>query len=479
MNVLPLIPRVFFSGLRYRRIHAAACAVLALFLSSLQPAGAAVVKTIVRMETNLGSFNIGLYDDDAPKTVRNFLNYVERGDYNSVIIHRSVPGFVIQGGGYKCCDFFGRLFPISPDSAVKNEYNSSRSNKRGTITMAKLPLTDDSGDLIPGGGPDSATSEWFFNLDDNSGSPDTNPPGLDYQNGGFTVFGHVLDSGMDIVDEIASLQPVAVSGFPNLPVFNNYYVIVSRVCLNNDADIVCSATEDLAQGGDGNTDGTPDSEQANVTTFFTSLNALATLAADSGMRFSSITAIDKDTALSWLKKFTSPPNQTLHFNNGTLRFTVVGTIDGKKTVTLHDGAATRPAYYYAYGPTADNPTPHWYDFSYDGETGAEITNDRITLHFVDGKRGDDDYTANGSVTHTGAQAVVTSTTTSSSPASGGCSIAATSKNALRAGDWILVSLFLAVVTLVRRRTRCSGRVGIAHRKQLRLPSDGGLCPPYV
>lgn len=249
MNVLSLIPRVFFSGLHSRRMRVAACTVIALFLSSLQPAGAAVVKTIVRMETNLGSFNIGLYDDDAPKTVRNFLNYVERGDYNSVIIHRSVPGFVIQGGGYKCCDFFGQLFPISTDSAVENEYDSSRSNKRGTITMAKLPLTDDSGNPIPGGGPDSATSEWFFNLTDNSGSPDTDPPGLDYQNGGFTVFGHVFDSGMDIVDEIASLQPIAVSGFPNLPVFNNNYVIVSRVCLNNDADIVCSATEDLAQGG--------------------------------------------------------------------------------------------------------------------------------------------------------------------------------------------------------------------------------------
>ena len=138
------------------------------------------------------------------------------------------------------------------------------------------------------------------------------------------------------------------------------------------------------------------------------------------MGVASIRSIDKGPAISWLKQFTSPPNQTLHFNNGTLRFTVVGAMGlAGHMVTLHDGATMRPAYYYAYGPTADNPTPHWYDFSYDGETGAEIKDDRIVLHFVDNKRGDDDFTTNDSITHTGAQAVVTSTTTSSSPASAG------------------------------------------------------------
>ena len=442
MNVLSLIPRVFFFGLCSRRIRLAVCFYLGLIL----PAPLLAANTIVGMETSLGSFVIELYDDDAPLTVTNFLNYVTRGDYNNTVIHRSIPGFVIQGGGYEYSTFFGQIFHISTEMPVQNEYDPARSNIRSTIAMAKQ-----------GGDPNSATSEWFFNLADNSAN-------LDYQNEGFTVFGHVLDSGMDIVDAAAALptstqgaysedfQYLTLGDFPKL---GNNFVFVNRVCISIDVDASCSETEDLAQGGDGNGDGTPDREQGNVTTFLTSLNGVATLAADTGMRFSSITAIDKDTALSWLKKFTSPPNQTLHFNNGTLRFTMVGTIsaDGKKTVTLHDGTATRPAYYYAYGPTADNPTPHWYDFSYDGETGAEITNDRITLHFVDGKRGDDDYTANGSVTHTGAQAVVTSTTTSSSPASGGCSISTAPRDTLRAGDWMLVSMFLAMLALAHRYGR--------------------------
>ena len=443
MDVLSLIPRVFFSGLRYFRrrvvIRTTACAALmSVFSSPLLAAN-----TIVGMETSLGSFNIEL-DNDAPLTVENFLGYLNRGDYNNLIIHRSPPGFVVQSGGYKCCNLNDHIFTYDK---VPSEFDQARSNIPGTIAMAQS-----------GSDPNSATSEWFINVVDNSGY-------LDTLNGGFTVFGHVLDSGMDVVNDIASLPTWnQMAPFPspycepfcNIPLFYSNYVLINRTCINtDDVDGACPETEDLAQGGDGNGDGTPDREQANVTTFLTSLNGVATLAADTDMRFSSIRAIDKNTALSWLKEFTSPPNQTLHFNNGMLRFTAVGTIgaDGKKTVTLHDGAATRPAYYYAYGPTADNPTPHWYDFSYDGETGAEIKDDRIVLHFVDNKRGDDDYETTDSITHTGAQAVATSTTTSSSPSSGGCSIATNPKGALRAGDWMLVSLFLAFVALARRRAR--------------------------
>lgn len=431
------------------------------------------------METSLGAFNIGLYGYDAPKTVENFLNYVSRGDYNNTVIHRNMPGFIIQGGGYECCTFFGQVYHFPTDEAVRNEYDSSRSNLRGTIAMAKLPLTNDSGNPIPGGGPDSATSEWFFNLANNNAPYDPNKSdreqSLDYQNGGFTVFGHVLDSGMDVVDAIATLSTITMGAYSedqeylslsNFPIISaSSLMYVNRICINTDGDSSCPETENMAPGEDGNGDDEFDRNQPNVTTFLTSLSAVATLATDSGMRFSSVTAIDKNTALAWLKGFTSPQNQTLNFNNGMLRFTAVGDTgaDGKKTITLHDGAATRPNSYYAYGPTADNPTPHWYDFSYDGETGAKIEDNKIILYFVDNKRGDDDYTTDNSITHTGAQAVVTSTTTSSSPASGGCSISTAPRGALRAGDWMLVSLFLAVVALVRRRTRCSGRVGIAHR----------------
>jgi hypothetical protein len=126
---------------------------------------------------------------------------------------------------------------------------------------------------------------------------------------------------------------------------------------------------------------------------------------------------------------------------------------------MYDGASVRPTHYYAYGPTPDNPTPHWYNFAFDGETGAEIGADRITLHFVDGKRGDDDLDPNnGSITHTGAQAVVTTTaSTQSTQAGGGCSIVTTPSQTSRGGDWIVVSLFLAFVALVRKRAR-NGRI---------------------
>ncbi|MCK6420913.1 MAG: peptidylprolyl isomerase [Aquabacterium sp.] len=115
-------------------------------------------------------------------------------------IHRSVPGFVIQGGGYTWSDANGAIkVPAGP--AVKNEFSSTRSNVRGTIAMAKV-----------GGNPDSATTEWFFNLADNASN-------LDNQNGGFTVFGRVTAPGMAVVDRIAALQVVNGGGaFSNLPV---------------------------------------------------------------------------------------------------------------------------------------------------------------------------------------------------------------------------------------------------------------------
>ncbi len=136
----------------------------------------------VRMSTTLGEIDIQLFRDAAPATVENFLNYVRRGAYNNSIIHRSVPGFIIQGGGV---GFSGNtFFSLPADPPVVNEFRVS--NTRGTIAMAKL-----------GNNPNSATNQWFFNLGDNS----TN---LNNQNGGFTVFGRIL-RGLDIMDQIAAV----------------------------------------------------------------------------------------------------------------------------------------------------------------------------------------------------------------------------------------------------------------------------------
>lgn len=141
--------------------------------------------TIVEFTTSQGNFQVNLYDQSTPITVENFLNYVNSDRYDGTVIHRVATDFVVQGGGFE----FNNALPleqITLDKSIKNE--PKWSNIRGTIAMAKL-----------GNQPDSATSQWFFNLADNS----TN---LDLQNAGFTVFGQVIGDGMQVIDKIAALN---------------------------------------------------------------------------------------------------------------------------------------------------------------------------------------------------------------------------------------------------------------------------------
>ena len=174
-------------------------AVLALAFPAISSA------STVSMQTALGEISIQLYDSAAPLTVANFMNYVSSGAYNNTFIHRSEPGFVIQGGGYRWNPINNNAPHIATSAPVVNEFSATYSNLRGTIAMAKL-----------GGDPNSATSEWFINLADNSGN-------LDIQNGGFTVFGQVSISGMQVVDAIAALPRVnAGSPFDSLPLLNPY-----------------------------------------------------------------------------------------------------------------------------------------------------------------------------------------------------------------------------------------------------------------
>lgn len=147
--------------------------------------------TMVRVHTNQGPIDIRLLDAEAHKTVANFLSYVRSGAYASTVVHRSVPGFVVQLGGFAVAAT-GQLPHIPVKAPVANEFSASRSNVRGTVAMAKL-----------GTDPNSATSEWFVNLANNAGS---SPGGLDFQNGGFAVFGRVTGPGMGVVDKIAAFQ---------------------------------------------------------------------------------------------------------------------------------------------------------------------------------------------------------------------------------------------------------------------------------
>lgn len=158
--------------------------------------------TIVRFSTTMGDFSVELLDEAAPLTVANFLNYVYRNDYNGTYIHRVVDDFVVQGGAYRFEPFVGPV-DIPTDPAVSNEFNTS--NVRGTIAMAKIP--DD---------PDSATNQWFVNLEDNTQ--------LDTDNGGFTVFGNVLGEGMEVLEAIDDLQVVGLgSKAPSAPYHTDTY----------------------------------------------------------------------------------------------------------------------------------------------------------------------------------------------------------------------------------------------------------------
>ncbi|MBL9159387.1 MAG: peptidylprolyl isomerase [Verrucomicrobiales bacterium] len=154
-------------------------------------------------DTSQGYFTLALFDSATPKTVKNFLGYVNRGDYNATYVHRVAQNFVVQGGGGGPASSTAAPTlwrPVAKQAPVPNEPGIS--NTRGTIAMAKL-----------GSNPDSATNEWFLSL--SLGVPDSNVPPvirynpeiLDRQNGGFTAFGRLVgSSSQSVVDSFNSLQ---------------------------------------------------------------------------------------------------------------------------------------------------------------------------------------------------------------------------------------------------------------------------------
>ena len=151
---------------------------------------------VVDMETSLGKIRIELFEKEAPISVKNFLGYVNSGFFKDTIFHRVIPDFMIQGGGLTA-----NLFPkpgIRP--AIKNESDNGLKNDRGTVAMAR------SGD------PNSATSQFFINVVNNSALNRPNPDGF-----GYAVFGKVIE-GMDVVDKIVNTpQERKNSVFQNVP----------------------------------------------------------------------------------------------------------------------------------------------------------------------------------------------------------------------------------------------------------------------
>lgn len=173
-------------------------------MASLVMGASAQENTLVRVNTTYGSFTIELFDNDTPATVANFLGYVDRGDYSRSFFHRSQPDFVIQGGAYRwrrdCATGMDpatcSVAQINQQPVVKNEPGIS--NTQGTLAMAKQ-----------GGIVDSATSQWFVNMTDNSEN-------LDNQNGGFTAFGRVLGDGLSVLRPANNLPLLNINRLQNV-----------------------------------------------------------------------------------------------------------------------------------------------------------------------------------------------------------------------------------------------------------------------
>ncbi len=140
------------------------------------------VSSAARLSTDLGTIDFAFYQDTAPQTVANFLGYLDRGDFVNTMFHRSVPGFIIQGGAFRA-DSTASAVPTQ--APVINEPRIT--NLAGTVAMAKQA-----------GNPDSATNQFFINLADNADI-------LDPQNEGFTVFARVAANGMAVANAIVSL----------------------------------------------------------------------------------------------------------------------------------------------------------------------------------------------------------------------------------------------------------------------------------
>ncbi len=169
-----------------------------------------IADTIIELNTTMGDIQIQLYPEKAPKTVNNFLNYIEIGYYDGLIFHRVIDDFIIQSGGYDA-DFMVK----DTMSPVRSEATNGLKNDRGTIAMARMS------------DPHSADSQFFINLSDNTTLNHRARTFADY---GYTVFGKVI-KGIDIADAIGEVETDEVDGWEDIPVepiLINTIEIISR-----------------------------------------------------------------------------------------------------------------------------------------------------------------------------------------------------------------------------------------------------------
>jgi len=151
---------------------------------------------VVTFETTMGPIVIELFEDDAPITTKNFLDYANSGFYDGTLFHRVIPGFVIQGGGLE-----PGMQDKSGNPPIENEANNGQKNLKWSLSMGR---TND---------PNSATSQFFINLENNSSLDHTaeTPQGW-----GYAVFGTVID-GFETVEAIASVSTGSAGHHQDVP----------------------------------------------------------------------------------------------------------------------------------------------------------------------------------------------------------------------------------------------------------------------
>lgn len=160
---------------------------------------------MVRFSTTLGDFTVEFFDKEAPISVENFLRYVDEEHFDGTLFHRTVPGFVIQGGGLTA-----GMRPKKTSAPIANEATNGLKNTRGTLSMARTNEVN------------SATSQFFVNLKDNAF--------LDHSKTqfGYAVFGRVVE-GLDVVDKIAAVRTGTRQQYQDAPLEDVTIISARRV----------------------------------------------------------------------------------------------------------------------------------------------------------------------------------------------------------------------------------------------------------
>jgi len=151
---------------------------------------------VVKLLTNYGEITIELDAEKAPITVANFLQYVESGFYDGLIFHRVIKDFMLQTGGFNA-----KMKQKDTEAEIKNEADNGLSNDKYTIAMARTSI------------PDSASSQFFINANDNDFLNHTSPTSSGW---GYCVFGKVTE-GMDVVDKIEAVETTTAAGHQDVP----------------------------------------------------------------------------------------------------------------------------------------------------------------------------------------------------------------------------------------------------------------------